>query len=234
MDGGDNIPQENPGADLRAEKLHRLIRERDTSNVYNPKYSKFIRRARLILPLIALAIFAIVFVWNDVERNKIIPAKELASTPTIGKNELVNPRFESTDSDNQPYTITAKRAVQNKEDNNLVMLEKPLGDMKMNNGDWIAIEADRGSFRQDSKILLLRGKVRLYHDKGYQLEMEELDVDLNKNTAFSKVDVAGQGPEGTLAAKGLEGDSTAGKVIFNGPAKLILTSTSGSSAKVLP
>jgi lipopolysaccharide export system protein LptC len=189
---------------------------------------------RLILPLIALGIFAIVFVWSDVERNKIIPVKELASTPTIGKNELVNPRFESTDSDNQPFTITAKRAVQNKDDDNLVMLEKPLADMLMNSGEWVALEADRGSFRQDNKMLLLRGKVRLYHDKGYQLEMEELDIDLTKNTAFTKADVAGQGPEGTLASKGLEGDSNAGKIIFNGPAKLILTSTSGNSGKIQP
>jgi lipopolysaccharide export system protein LptC len=224
--------QQLPDSELRAEKLNRLIRERDTTAAYNPKYSKFIRRARLILPLIALAIFAIVFVWNDIESNKIIPVKELASTPTIGKNELVNPRFESTDKDNQPYTITAKRAVQNKEDENLVMLEKPLADMVMNSGQWIAIEAERGSFRQDNKTLLLRGKVRLYHDKGYQLEMDELDIDLAKNTAFSKSDVAGQGPEGTLTSKGLQGDSNAGKIIFNGPAKLVLTSLEGK--KVLP
>jgi lipopolysaccharide export system protein LptC len=220
-----------PEQELRAGNLDRLIHERNTTVMHNPGWSRFVRRMRLILPLIALGIFAIVFVWSDVEQNKIIPAKDLVHAPTVGKNELVNPRFESTDSDNQPFTITAKRAVQNKEDDNLVMLEKPLADMLMKSGEWVAVEAERGSFRQDNKMLLLRGNVRLYHDKGYELEMEELDIDLTRNTALSNTNVTGQGPEGTLASKGLKGNSVEGKIVFNGPVKLILTNLSGKKEK---
>ncbi len=221
------VDEQAPGQELRAGNLDRFIHERNTTVLHNPGWSRFVRRMRLILPLIALAMFAIVFVWSDVEKNKIIPAKDLAHVPSVGKNELVNPRFESTDSENQPYTITATRAVQNKEDENLVMLEKPLGNMKLKSGETVGLEADRGSFRQNNKVLLLRGNVRLTQDKGYELEMEELDIDLTKNTAFSNTEIAGQGPEGTLNAKGLEGSVTDGKLVFKGPAKLILTKTSG-------
>src|SRR5690606_21470204 len=122
--------------------------------------------------------FTVVFVWGDVQRGHIIPAQDPAKNPTVGKNELLNPRFESTDSDNQPFTLTARHAVRGETDENLVFLEDPLGDMLLKSGDWVAIKSDRGTFHQDTKMLLLREKVRLYHDKGYRLEMEELDLNL--------------------------------------------------------
>jgi lipopolysaccharide export system protein LptC len=229
------IDPENPENTLSAGKYDRLVRGASARDTHNPKWSRFVRRMRLILPVIALALFAIVFVWSDVQRNNILPSIDAAKMPTnVGQNELVNPRFESVDEKNQPFTITAKRAVQNKSDEQLVMLDEPLGDMTLNSGEKIGIRADRGSFRQDSKILLLRGKVQLNHDKGYQLEMEELDVDLMQNTALSKVDIAGHGPDGTLAAKGLEGSSETGNLVFNGPAKLILTNTSGGPKEFIP
>ncbi|MGB4108164.1 MAG: LPS export ABC transporter periplasmic protein LptC [Alphaproteobacteria bacterium] len=227
------MTEQNPDNELRAGKYDRLIRERETP-AHNPKWSKFVRRMRLVLPVVALALFAVVFVWSDVQRNNIMPIQDLAKAPVVGQNELVNPRFESTDNDNQPYTVTAKRAVQNKSDEQLVMLDEPVGDLLLNSGGHIGVRADRGSFRQDNKILLLRGKVRLDHDRGYRLETEELDLDLMKNSALSKVDVAGQGPEGTIDSKGLEGYSDSGRIIFNGPAKLILTNTSGGPKEFIP
>lgn len=226
--------QPEPNA-LRADKFDRLIRERDTIRSHNPKWSRFVRRMRLILPVIALALFAVIFVWGDIQNNNIIPTQEAAKlAPTIGKNELVNPRFESIDKDNQPFTFTAERAVQDSTDENLVMLEKPTGDMKLNSGDTIGINAQRGSFRQNNKILLLRGDVKLTHDKGYELTTQELDFDLMKNTALSQVDVIAKGPEGTITAKGLQGESDTGHLIFNGPAKLILTNVSGGPKEMLP
>ncbi len=234
MTGQENQDNNPEATELRAEKFGRLIHERDSAAIHSPRWSRFVRRARLVLPLVALTIFAVVFVWSDVQRNNIIPAKDLSKTPAIGKNELVNPRFESTDSDNQPFTLTAARAIQGKEDENLVMLEEPLGDLLLKSGERVAAKADRGSFRQDNRMLLLRGKVRLYHDKGYQLEMEELDVDLRQNTAFSKVDVAGHGPAGTLAAKGLTGEGEKGLLVFNGPARLVLTNVSGGPKEMMP
>jgi lipopolysaccharide export system protein LptC len=229
-----NDDPENPENTLSAGKYDRLVRG-DSRDHHNPKWSRFVRRMRLILPVIALALFAVVFVWSDVQRNNILPSIDAAKMPTnVGQNELVNPRFESVDEKNQPFTITAKRAVQNKSDEQLVMMDEPLGDMKLNSGEKISVRADRGSFRQDSKILLLRGKVQLDHDKGYQLETEELDIDLMQNTALSKVDVAGHGPDATLSSKGLEGSSENGRIVFNGPAKLILTNTSGGPKEMIP
>lgn len=191
---------------------------------YNPKYTKFIRWMRLILPMIAMIMVAVVFTWSNMRDDNIVPVQEETGAPkTIGKNELLNPRFESTDEKKQPYTITAQRAIQGKANEDLIILEQPLADMLLKNGNWVAIQADKGAFRQDNQRLFLNGTVRLFHDQGYQLETAQLYVDLEKNTAWSDVDVHGQGPAGTLDAKGLKADANSGHLVFEGPATLVLS-----------
>jgi lipopolysaccharide export system protein LptC len=194
---------------------------------YNPVYSRTIRWMKLALPLAALAIAAVAFTWDN--RGSMMmreASKEIKGT--IGKNELINPRFENTDENNRPYTLTAQRAVQDNKDGKVVILEKPKADMTLDNGHWVAIESTEGAFQQEQRKLLLRGSVRLFHDGGYQLETPELHIDIQKSTAMSDKDVYGQGPEGTLTAKGLEGSNETGLLVFKGPAKLVLnTEASG-------
>ena len=208
--------------DLDEERRERLSGSSQAQN-YNPAYSKFVRWMRLILPMVALFITAIVFTWSNMGDKNIVPVQEDAKAPkTIGKNELLNPRFESTDEKKQPYTITARRAIQGETNEDLVILDKPLADMLLNTGHWVALEADQGAFRQDNQRLLLKGNVRLFHDDGYQMETAQLQLDLKENTAWSEEKVYGQGPAGTLEAAGLKADATKNFLIFQGPAKLVL------------
>ncbi len=222
----DNITPETATGEPRADKLGRLVRE-ETAAIHNPRHTRRIRRLRLILPVVALGILAVVFVWGDIQRNNLIPIQAVKTAPAIGKNELLNPRFESSDSKGQPYTITANRAVQAQGNDNLVLLDDPKGDMKLEDGHTVTMDAQTGNFHQDTQLLELRRDVHLRRDGGYVLSTEELDLDLKQNTALSKVDVYAQGPEGNIEAKGLEGAGDQGLLVFNGPAKLILTNVSG-------
>ncbi|MEM7617858.1 MAG: LPS export ABC transporter periplasmic protein LptC [Pseudomonadota bacterium] len=204
----------------RRERLHAA---REPSPVaYNPGYSVFVRRMRLILPLIAVILIGVVFTWSNMGDETIISAEDPAAPKTIGKNELLNPKFESVDDKNQPYTIVAKRALQGNNNDDIVILEEPLADMLLNSGNWVAIKAKQGAFSQEKQSLLLRGDVELFHDKGYQMSMPELHVNMDKNTARTDKDVKGHGPLGTLEAKGLSADSAKGHLSFTGPAKLVL------------
>ena len=68
--------------------------------------------------------------------------------------------------------------------------------------------------------MLFRSK----HSNGFTLKTEELRIDLATQKAYSGRDVRVEGPEGTIDATGLEGDTESGKMIFTGPAKVILNS----------
>jgi lipopolysaccharide export system protein LptC len=220
MNGEDNIPPSG---------LDHLVAgpRKESAPAFNPFYSRMIRWMRLALPLAALAIAAVVFTWTG-PREALLTLEAAKIEKTVGKNELLSPRFENIDNENRPYTLTAKRAVQDENDEKLVILENPKADMKLENGHWVAIEAAQGAFQEGERKLLLRGDVRLFRDGGYQLETPELHIDIKNSSAVSDKDVHAEGPEGTLEAKGLEGRNADGILIFKGPAKLVLnTEVSG-------
>ncbi len=185
-------------------------------------YSRFVRQAKIILPLIAAMIVGVLLAWPQAQDAfEAIPQEEL-SLPTVGQNELLNPRYESQDSKNQPYTITAARAVQSVHDPEVVMLDKPMADITLKDGTWLAVEALKGSYRQNTEQLLLEDTVKLFHDLGYEMKTEKLLVNLKTQEAWSDKDVHGHGPAGTLEATGMQAQTEEGRLIFTGPAKLVL------------
>jgi len=180
---------------------------------------------RLVLPILALIITALVFTWSHMEESNIIPVQEEESKTSraVAKNELINPNFQSKDDKSQPYTITAKRAVQDRMDDDLVTLEKPVADILLNDGRWLAVKARGGSYDQGTRLLNLDGDVHVFHDSGYQLQTQKLRVDLRDNTAHSDTKVHIQGPAGTLQARGLTARRSEQTLVFDGPARLSLS-----------
>jgi len=196
--------------------------QRSTSQ-YKQGYSRFIRRTRLVLPIIALILIAVVLSWPNMDVNKDFIIEDTSGSPQdAASNALINPRFESVDPNNQPYTIIAARAVQSQDNENLVLLEKPSGDITLNSGNWLAIEADKGAYRQSEQQFLLQDNVNIFHDEGYQLQTAQLHLDFIKNMAWSDHDVRALGPRGTIEATGLQASGKDELIIFHGPAKMVI------------
>ncbi len=189
----------------------------------NRRYSFIVRSLRLILPLAALAIVVVVMAWpkmddsiNAIPREDIIPQK-------TGRNELINPRFESANASNQQYVITASRAVQSMKDSQLVLLEKPVADIALKIDEKLSAQADRGVYKQESEILVLDGGIHLKHDSGYTMESERLNISLKDNKAWTDRAVTITGPAGTLQSAGMTTNNQTGETIFTGPIRLTLT-----------
>jgi len=219
-----DTPENNSNNQQAPELKDRLVSAPRNGNDVDARYSSIVRRMRLILPVIALIITGIVFTWSNMDDSRIVPVVETPQTaqPTIGKNELLNPRFESRDRKNQPFTITANRAIQGEKDEELIILEEPVGDMLLDSGSWVAMTAEQGAYKQDNQNLLMRGSVRIFHDAGYQMTTDQLHMDMKDSTAFTESDVYAQGPKGVLNAKGMEANAKSGQLSFKGPAKLVL------------
>lgn len=185
-------------------------------------YSRFIRAMRIFLPLVALGIVGFLMIWPQVNDKFDTMPTEIALVQAVGKNELIKPRFESEDSKHQPFTVTADRAVQNESDPDEVLLEQPQADMVLNDGTWIAAQADEGRYRQESEHLVLEGDVKLFHDQGYEIVTTQLHVDVKHDKAWSETPISGHGPAGTLEATGMTARTDIGHLVFTGPAKLVL------------
>ena len=204
-------------------------RERARLKLTGQRRVFILRWVRLSLPLAALAIVAIVMAWPQMETNITPIPKEDVLPANVGRNELINPRFESEDSQAQPYNVTADSATQDNTDPNLIIMQKPKAELKLNSGEWLAGEADTGHYQQENKTLALRGQVRLFQNtttttnaQPYIMHTDMLDIDMNTRRAQTTSAVSGQGPAGTIRATGMIADANAGTLIFTGPATLTL------------
>lgn len=188
-------------------------------------YSWFVKSMRWGLPILAIALTFVVIAWPKVEdKLVVVPKEELVKQPTneIGENELLSPHFETIDSNQNPINVTATRALQSQENPNLVKLENPNADLKMQDGSPVNIKALSGTYEQETEKLFLQTDVEINHAAGYELTAEELRVDMKTREAFSDKNVSIEGPAAKIDAVGLEGNMDDGILIFKGPAKLTL------------
>jgi lipopolysaccharide export system protein LptC len=188
-----------------------------------------IKYLRMILPITAVILTLITIFWTFTSEEDITSKLANTALETIAKNELLNPRFTSADSKNQPYTITAKRAVRGEADENLIILSKPAADITLESGHWLALKSEKGAYNQSKSRLILRKKIHIFDNQGYMLETEELNIDLKEETMLSETPVYGQGPAGSLQANGMYGNFSRSLLVFKGPAKLTLNNLSGKS-----
>lgn len=201
------------------------LQANEQPRTFNTGYSKTVRRLRLILPMIAVAIVAALFTWVSFDdEGAIIENPPLEETKKTAQNELLNPNFESTDNQGRPYSVTALKASQDDNDENLVRLEKPQGTIKLQQNETLTLQAEQGRYHQEQKTLHLTGAVNLLYNQNYEITSSAVQVDLNNSIAWSQNDTQGGGPLGTVKAKGFEIDVGSEKLILQGPATLTLNS----------
>jgi len=222
----DGSKSESKPTASRLENLHAVRGE--TADNINQGYSRFIRKVQIALPILALLLIALIFGMNSYEGDKIVPVQEEDTTPQvrqeIGKNELINPQFESMDEKGQPFKITADKATQDSSNKNSdMLLQNPSGTMNLKSGENVTLSANIGNYKQLDQYLALNENVILTHSGGYQLNTNTLEMDLAANKAWSNEAVRVTGPEGIIHAKGIEASANNETLIFKGPAKMLLT-----------
>lgn len=185
---------------------------------YDPRRSRRIAWLRLALPGAAFALLLLLFVWPVIAPNHI-KSVGLKHIPDL---VIKNLHFTGLDSKSEPYSLTAVKATRPGNAQNIYDLEKPEGEITLQNGSWIAGNSQYGRYDADARQLWLGGDVQLFHDKGYQFTTDEAQVDLNDNNAWGGKPVLIQGNFGEIKGQGfrlLNGGKT---LVVTGPAKALL------------
>lgn len=208
----------------RAERLSRLMRGEGSTVVHNHAYTRFVKAMRWALPAAAVLIVVIVMAWPRMETaiTPVTPENVSQTQAAPTQNELINPRFEGADSANNPYVLTATRAVQSTQNPDILLLTAPQGDITLENQEQVIITALKGNYRQEAGLLHLEGDVVATHNTGYELTTSRLMIDTRARETRTDQPVTITGPAGTLNATGMDGRNTEGVLVFTGPAKLIL------------
>lgn len=223
----DDLPPGSIGETAR--RVHRARRRsRDTPR---GSYSRFVTLAKLLLPTVAVALIAAVFIWPQLQPRDSgfnLGFSELK----IGDAErlrMINPRYTGLDQNQLPYEVTAEVANQDSPKADDIELEKPKADMTLSDGTWIAIEAPEGNYGQKTQLLDLSGGVNLFHDSGYEFNSPTARVDLTKGTAEGNERIVGHGPFGDAEGEGFRLLDKGKTIIFTGKSKVVLYSEGDSS-----
>ena len=135
---------------------------------------------------------------------------------------MINPRYMGVDDASRPYALTADVAKQASGDDQMVRLTEPKADITLEDGTWIALTAESGSYYRDIRLLDLFGSVNLYHDEGFEIHTASAQFDLAKGDATGQDPVQGQGPFGTIEAQGFRITNGGKSIIFTGKSRMVI------------
>ncbi len=183
-------------------------------------HSWFVWTLKFILPLIALAIVGIL-----ITRLSVTPQQPLATLPkeektTPGQIELIQAKYEGMDEQGRPYTVTADKAVRAMNAPDSVLFDNPVADITLQDKTWVAVKAKNGSFDHKAERLTLKDDVTVFHDSGYEMHAQDLQINLKQKTAVTGLPVNAQGPMGTITAASLSVEDQGDLIVFGGPATL--------------
>ena len=105
---------------------------------------------------------------------------------------------------------------------NIINLRRPMADMTMSDGAWVAVTADSGVYDRDAGTVDLSGNVNLFHDTGLSFETDAAKVDLKNDAASGNRPIEGSRQDGEITAEGFEVRDGGQTVIFTGRAYLKL------------
>lgn len=178
--------------------------------------------AKLGLPVLALMLLGSVVLWPELvhigDQGRVSFKRMLAIEAESGR--MLQARYRGVDERGRPYTLTAHWATQATPYR--IDLGGPVGDMVLESGNWLQVQAKRGVFIQHTEQLDLSGDVVLYRDDGTVMRTQTAAIDVKQGAATSNDRTHAEGPFGVLDAQGFAMTDKGGAIQFQGPARLIL------------
>lgn len=170
----------------------------------NQQYSRVRDGLRIVVPVFAVLLIAgmLIFPNLDSDDTGFTLSFENAVSED-GVVQMINPKFVGTDKLGRPYTVSASRAVQERQKEGQTRLSDIAADITLTDGVWVNLSAATGELRGDSDELRLLGPIQIFTDIGYEFQASDLRVFLKDGTAETTSKVTGQGPGGTIMANSM-------------------------------
>jgi LPS export ABC transporter protein LptC len=198
------------------------------------KRRRILQAVKLILPLLALSLMALVIIYFD--EAQLAPRDEaddaLGQKPNVSL-EVKAARYEGYDAKMRAYVVMAEEVVKSlsDEDDHLVHLKKPSAELMVSAQDKLALKAEAGVFNIETALLELKGEIAILSDQASTgrtiLKADNLAVDLKTGQASSPSVVRVERPDFTLEAKALKVENNGMVITFEGPAQLTFKGKGG-------
>ena len=178
-----------------------------------------------LLPTLALLLLATIAVWPQIDRATDVARIAFQRMGgEVGGARLTDAHYHGVDERGRPYTVTAATAQQDGPER--INLTVPKGDITLEDGTWLMLQARQGVYLQHSSQLDLSHAVTLYRDDGTTLVTSSASIDLKNGAAASSDPTHAEGPFGTLDSQGFTLTDKGAAIQFAGPAHLVLNGSS--------
>ena len=186
-------------------------------------YSKFVRLLKIILPLSVLIIIGLLILWPQLSDIEVAPLTDqdlTALQEAKQQNLLLNPVYNTLDEKGQPFSITAKEARQQRNDDK-IFLTNPTAEMNDEN-NTLYLEANQGEYNQDQKTLILSNGVTLKGRNNSVLTTDDLTTSILDVTARSQSPAKLTTDKGVIEGQSVSIDRQKQTTTFQGPAKAVI------------
>jgi lipopolysaccharide export system protein LptC len=162
------------------------------------RYSAFVRVMKRALPIAAatVAVAVVIYALQPREGSTTLTFENMG---TLADDlTMTSPRLTGVDNEGQPFTVSAKTAVQ--EDGGAVRLKELVAHLALKDSNNLAITAAQGRVWPDRHRVEMSGGLRAVSDSGYVLQTESANVNLQTGMVQGDMQVALDGPSGHATA----------------------------------
>lgn len=172
------------------------------------EHRRRVKRLKILLPLLALACVAAIFISLVVNRRP--ESHVTGGTPAI---EMDAPALKGLGENGKPFEITAAQATQTRA--GLIELIGVRARIELDDG-VATLSARAGSFDQQTSTATVEGLVKISLDDVYRFETDSASADVKAGIITGNQPVRAWGPMGTIEAAGFKVEKSVKRVTFTG------------------
>lgn len=166
---------------------------------YDNAHSRLVAWAKIVLPLIALAILSTLFlVSRTIDPNDAIPYADVDIEGLARDPRITAPAYAGLTSDGAALSVTAAEARPG--DGQAARADTLVARLDTPDGGRMDIEAGSGVIDNTARQALLEGGVVITSSTGYRIETPALTAGLDETRVETTTGITGTGPLGDLTA----------------------------------
>ena len=187
------------------------------------KYSHLIKSLKYLFLFFSVTIFTILIFKGLSQRtgtNKSIitfESEEINSTAQV----LKKPLFVGLDKKQQPFKISADKAVRYNINDNIFNLEEPKGEIETNSEKFFVF-GNKGVFDNNNQTLVISGEVEFTNKDSMKFNTTEAKFDFKKQVLSGENSITGKRNDSIIKSEGFKILNKENKIIFTGKSYLTL------------
>jgi lipopolysaccharide export system protein LptC len=173
------------------------------------------RVVTLVLSVTSVAIAgSLIYGWAQ-PGGRVTVVDKPSATKAVTASDVA---YDGRDDQGRPFGITAQSMSQAKGDDRHISLKKPLANITLSGGAYVALAANESILDRDAGLMSLSGDVTLFHDTGLSFQTDSATIDLMARTAEGNDVVEGRNGDGELVSQGFRVRDDGDTIEFTGKA----------------